>query len=73
MSLVISMGEVETGDTHTSIDHCFKLRNLPTGRSEGANDLGTAYTGAVGLSDGIQGNTRATKGRTAGGLGLHAC
>ena len=40
--LVVSMGEIETGNIHASIDHPDEHVLLPTGRAQSANDLSLA-------------------------------
>lgn len=54
VGLVVTVGEVETGNVHTSINHVDELLDLVASWSEGADDLGAAHLGLDALEDVVE-------------------
>lgn len=61
VSLVISVGEVESSDGHAGIDELFEGGDIPTGRAESADDLGVAVLDLGGGRDGVKGDVATAK------------
>jgi len=51
------MGEVETGNVHTSIQHFDEVLDIPTSRAKGANDFGLPCVGVDTLEDVLELNS----------------
>ena len=70
--LMLTVGEVESSDVHTGLDEPLEGRNIPTGRTEGTDDLRLAGRHIRGGLDGGEGDVRSAQFGAAGrGLGLH--
>lgn len=54
MSLMITMRKVESGNTHTSINQLLESWDIPTCRTESADDFGVASLDIGGRRDGVQ-------------------
>ena len=52
--LVISVGEVETGHIHASVQHFDEIFDIPTRWAKGANDFGLPCVGVDALEDVIE-------------------
>ena len=54
---VITVGEVETGDVHASVEHLHEHISVPAGRAERADDLGLALAKVDLLEDVLEANS----------------
>jgi hypothetical protein len=74
VALVVAVREVESGDTHSFIDQSLQRWNIPTSRTQSANNFGLS-TGTIGLChDRLQGDVGSSElGAAANesGLRLH--
>jgi len=51
MSCVITMGEIESSNVQTSIDHFDEHWSIPTGWTKGANNLSLSHLSVEGSED----------------------
>lgn len=64
--LVVSVGEVETGHVHASVQHFNEIFDIPTRWAKGANDFGLPCVGVDALEDVLELNaTRVCARRVA--------
>ena len=54
VTLVIAVGEVETGYVHPRLNHLLELRHVPARRAEGAEDLRPPVADGAGVLDGVE-------------------
>jgi hypothetical protein len=64
VSLVISMGEVESSHVHASVDQGFQSGNIPAGRTKSAENLGGALGRVALVEDHVEANVSSAKFRT---------
>jgi hypothetical protein len=58
---MITVTEVKPGNVHTSVDKALKSRNIPTGGTEGTDDLGFTVGHITRSLDAVKGNVRAAE------------
>jgi hypothetical protein len=61
--LVVTMGEIETGNVHPLIDQGLQGGNVPTGRTESTENLGLPFGRVTFLEHHIEGDVSSTKFR----------
>lgn len=71
VSLMVTVGEVESSDIHADIQHGFQLFDIPTGGSQRADNLGAARLFISLALDHVKADESSSEGRDVGCIRNH--